>query len=463
MPVADQDRFKLGAAAPIAPAPSRALGRPLSPRQPLLSSRQAASLGLILTVLLFALYGNVGRYIIFNPFINGSAHDVSFSDYFFTRVKYVISFAVLVYGIITPAPRGYSLRAFVSTLPFVLWTMLSTMWSVEVSSTSRGAIQLFGFCAAAAVLVGRVGVVKMARCCIGVIALVCVASAFVAVAFPQIGQHQSTDLLQSTHAGLWRGIMGHKNLLGPYAALGCALLFTSERLLAFPKWLLWISRLSAAACLVFSGNATAIPELVAMLAVYFSFRSRKMLTPSGILVVFTVLILCASSMTMVGGLVAELLGRDPTFSGRTVIWARSIGVWLDNSPFIGSGYAASLLILVPVLTRELFQSATSAHSGYISILLDVGAIGFAAFGFALFTSIANGLKTMASAPTSIREGELYFDAKLAMLITLTGNLVGAIAEPSALELFGVGHLTFAAIIVLGAPTVVRRIGSVRRT
>jgi len=74
----------------------------------------------------------------------------------------------------------------------------------------------------------------------------------------------------------------------------------------------------------------------------------------------------------------ELLGRSPTFSGRTEIWAEVIDAW-QRRPLNGFGFMAvwfdpTLRAGLAVRRREVFE----AHSGYVEVLVGAGLVGAAA-------------------------------------------------------------------------------------
>ena len=71
---------------------------------------------------------------------------------------------------------------------------------------------------------------------------------------------------------------------------------------------------------------------------------------------------------------AEAVGRDPTLTGRTVIWNAVLST--HTNPLIGSGYES--FWLGPRLQEVWAQTGggiTEAHNGYLEIYLNLGIVG----------------------------------------------------------------------------------------
>jgi O-antigen ligase len=207
--------------------------------------------------------------------------------------------------------------------------------------------------------------------------IICViSSAAVAVAFPEIGRHGPWDfsgLLDGD--GKWRGIFLHKNALGGISALAVSLLLFSKPTTYRLVWR--VAQISAVACLLMAGSANALLGALFGIGTRFVLMNGKYKVP----LIFAGIILgLASSVVLpqIPGLVAESLGRDPTFTGRTDIWMAALTLWSD-SPLFGYGFNAAGTIVGPFLKSRLFDSAVDSHNGYIDVLLNTGAVGLIIF------------------------------------------------------------------------------------
>lgn len=89
--------------------------------------------------------------------------------------------------------------------------------------------------------------------------------------------------------------------------------------------------------------------------------------------------------------IAESVGRDPTLTDRTKIWA--LVLTLEESPILGSGYES--FWLGPKLYRiwQEFGHINEAHNGFLEIYLNLGVVGLAL----LITVLAFGYRMICSA------------------------------------------------------------------
>jgi len=72
--------------------------------------------------------------------------------------------------------------------------------------------------------------------------------------------------------------------------------------------------------------------------------------------------------------IAQALGRNPTMTGRTVIWERLLPIAKENLWF-GSGYT---MFWTPRVIHAM-EGLRSAHNGYLEIMLDYGLVGLCLF------------------------------------------------------------------------------------
>ncbi|MGD0445071.1 MAG: O-antigen ligase family protein [Edaphobacter sp.] len=86
----------------------------------------------------------------------------------------------------------------------------------------------------------------------------------------------------------------------------------------------------------------------------------------------------------------QSLGRDATFSGRTVIW--HILIESVRHPWLGAGYETFLmgprLVQLKAIIDKTFQEA---HNGYLEVWLNLGWIGVSLFTFLVITGYQNAV------------------------------------------------------------------------
>ncbi len=92
------------------------------------------------------------------------------------------------------------------------------------------------------------------------------------------------------------------------------------------------------------------------------------------------------------GTVLDALGRDPTLTDRTMIWAECVAL-VDN-PIIGTGFESFWLGPRPQAILARWEGIHQSHNGYVEIYLNLGYIGvFLLFGVIIssFRKIAKDL------------------------------------------------------------------------
>ena len=272
------------------------------------------------------------------------------------------------------------LRRFVFALQWtavlVVLATCSAFWSQDAITTARRSIPfalatLFGLYFAS-----RFSVQKQLSILTVTMVLVAAASIVLAVFFPSIGLEASTG-----HFGNWQGVFTQKN------ACGRAMVFATATVLSNGRM-----NLPRGACiflflfvLIMSGSRGAWLIQGALFACYGAVRVIERFTPSSRKILLGVVVLALISMVALAWLylplIAALLGRDASLSGRTAIWQQ---VWaaIEKHPFLGYGFAAfwqgmkgeSYNVIV-ALRFVIFH----AHNGFLEIWLELGAAGLLLF------------------------------------------------------------------------------------
>jgi exopolysaccharide production protein ExoQ len=211
--------------------------------------------------------------------------------------------------------------------------------------------------------------------------------------YPQIGKHYSVW----TGAPEYVGVATSKNTLGVLCLLSGIFFFwdtvtrwserkewRTRRILlvnfAFIAMTLWL--------LDMSNSATSYICFIIGCLVIFVAHSRwgkrhpaflKLLIPA----CFFAYLILAFGFDLNRNLANEV-GRDPSFTGRTVIWQAVLST--NTNPLIGTGYGS--FWLGPRLERvwQLAGYVNEAHNGYLEIYLNLGIIGLFFLGGLLISS-----------------------------------------------------------------------------
>lgn len=260
--------------------------------------------------------------------------------------------------------------------------ILSVTWSDYPLDSLRGfmvfALQIvvgFACCAGAAdsVAINRLKLVA--------IGLVAINLAFCLV-FPDLGT--GSVGYARVYEGAWHGMFFHKNGLGECVALCVTLILAGAirdgrvRL----TFAVTTSLVAAVALVALSKSATGVATCALALAVFVVqfgvMRPAPVAARVAIVgLIATVAIFAVAFADMIGELVASVLGRDPTFTGRTFLWDFALKMG-DLRPMLGYGFFGFWQSHVGPngdLTSIGLWAVGEAHNGFVESYLFGGLVG----------------------------------------------------------------------------------------
>ena len=404
----------------------------------------------LLFVVMLLTYPSLGRDVFFNHVDHPERFDVYGAVAAYLRP--LVAAAPLLYITAQHRLQAVGQAAPRVLLPFLLWAAASSLWSVTWKQTIQDSLQLVLLCLSTAVVVQRVGVVSVARTMLGLIAMVVVASALMALLVPSIGVHGSANALQAAHAGRWRGIFSHKNGLGPWAAYGAVLLVAHRDLLSIRPVALWAAVVSAVACLIFSGSSSSLAIVPVLVSAGWLVPLRRRLSGAGfVLAVAGVAVLAGGFGYLLAEPVLRLLGRDPTLTGRTELWSLA-GRQIGEHPANGAGYMTFGGPDYLDAVMRLYGQTLSAENVYLQMLLELGLVGAVLGVGAVTAAVVAGLRR-GSAATGDEEQAWRMLTTLAVTTLALG-----VTNADALTPVGpFGSLDLIAVTALLTPALTRRL------
>ncbi|MGZ9113536.1 MAG: O-antigen ligase family protein, partial [Brevundimonas sp.] len=280
----------------------------------------------------------------------------------------------------------------------------SKYWSIDYEVTSRRVIAL----AISGVFALYLGAVfrgpHLPRLLMHAALLMSVGSLVMVFAFPSIGVHQYDN------AGLWRGLWYEKNQMGAVMVIGAT---ASAACLASPdpRRLLPAIALALASLLVLATQSkTSLLCLIVGVCLVGGFWSLKRGGAAFSVVAIWIAVVVAGlgvwTWETYSVAVLEVLGKDPSLTGRTEIWDSLMRKVADR-PWTGYGYGAfwgRVGESVPAdwVRKETGWTVPSAHNGWIDLLVQLGWPGAVLVGVLMATTaLIAVLRSMAS---GVREG-----------------------------------------------------------
>jgi len=182
-------------------------------------------------------------------------------------------------------------------------------------------------------------------------------------------------------------------------------------LLAMVVWVLWrANSATSISCFVMGGIFIVAASL-------FAWGRRpiimKALAFALVLIAFSAVFLDPAS-----GLL-ESLGRNPTLTGRTDIWAHVIP--LNKNPLLGAGYESFWLgERLQKLWSEYWWHPNEAHNGYLEVFLNLGWIGVILLGLLIVAGYRNVFAAFRSDPATGSVKVAYFVAAIAYSFSEAG-------------------------------------------
>ena len=192
------------------------------------------------------------------------------------------------------------------------------------------------------------------------------------------------------------------------------------------KWTKWPTLLATAVMLVGSQSITGLTSAMVAVAAMTWLRANRKADDRvmSIAVVVTTVIAVAGAFGARAGLpiFLEATGKDPTFSGRTDIWAAVWGAIADR-PVLGYGRGGLFFEPANDISIELWRQigfrAPHGHNGVLDLTSQIGVVGLVLFGALFFSTFFAALR-------SYRRDELFGTFVLVFLATLT---VASLSEP----------------------------------
>jgi exopolysaccharide production protein ExoQ len=271
--------------------------------------------------------------------------------------------------------------------------LASTLWSLNPSATVQVSFRVAATLLLGVAIVGYMPGLQSIKFITRTMVLGCVLSIIWVFAYPETSVHQSTDPLQSVHAGLWRGIFSHKQGLGLFSGFVLGLLFV-YRTRVFPAVLLIPAAAAGAACLLGSASATGLilPFLITSLFAVGGWISSA---SPGSRKNYLIISAGVSGILLVGFhfgafdfVITNVLGKSTDLTGRADFWPITIDHFNNSGrSILGGGIGANFASVL---------SEWSIDNGYLDMLIYFGYLGTGLLFYVFGCIFARSLKALQS-------------------------------------------------------------------
>lgn len=285
--------------------------------------------------------------------------------------------------------------AWLALMACVILAFASKYWSIDPAVTQRRVIAL-ALTGAFAVYLGAAfrgpHLPRLLAWCTLAMALGSLVAVF---AFPAIGVHQTDN------AGLWRGLWYEKNQMGLVMVIGAvsaAAWLASNADVGDARWKVPAATLVLAVILALATQSKT--SLLCLLAGVGVVGALWAMRRGG--AVLTVVLLWLGVVVTAGlafvwifdsEMILVALGKDPSLTGRTDIWAALMKMVADR-PWTGFGYGAFWTLdstPADIIQMQTGWLVPSAHNGWIDLLVQVGWPGAVLVGILIVSALLFGL------------------------------------------------------------------------
>ncbi|MEM9276328.1 MAG: O-antigen ligase [Cyanobacteria bacterium P01_F01_bin.143] len=307
---------------------------------------------------------------------------------------------------------------------FVIFVLISCLWSIAPDKTFRFGVYGVGSTIVGLYLGTRYSLKEQLKILGWTFATIVILSIIFAVALPKYG-----FMLSGIYPDALRGIYTHKNQFGITIVLASVIFFLRAIDQKEGSWIFWLLLMTSMALTVMCKSTTSLANMLLMLFLclaYRVFRWRYEILVSTVLAVLISGIAAALFFFNFIGTDAffEAIGKDPTLSSRTDIWAQ---VWeaIQLKPWIGYGSASfwdglegpSKYVELTVRAKVAY-----AHNGFLDILLGIGFIGLSLFLISYVSTVIKSLVLLRKTNTIETFWPLLFLTYLIMTNVSEGTL-----------------------------------------
>lgn len=277
--------------------------------------------------------------------------------------------------------------------PLTVIILLSFIWSdfpLETLKSNREVLQMTSF---ALYFATRFSLKEQVQLIARTFFIGALLSILLAVVYPVAAIHGAD------HPGAWRGIYDYKNTFGSMMIIGslaCILMRVEKSRDILYKW---AGVLIMLLMILLSTSKTSLVVYSLLRLIVFFYQRFRWQGKVTVIVLDLAILLLGCVGTLVIGFWVEILsglGRDPTLTGRTLLWS---GIFnkLQDRFWLGFGRGAFWLPQGRN-AKEVGEAlgygfvAPHAHNGFIDIALDVGFIGLSLFLIIYLVAFVRALK-----------------------------------------------------------------------
>jgi len=269
-------------------------------------------------------------------------------------------------------------------------SLFSVLWSDAPKTTAVRNVALIGSTAFGVYLATRYSLKEQLQ----LLALTFGIANVMSILF--IGGLPKYGIMSGLHAGKWRGIYTHKNVLGKLMILSGVIFLLTAMNERKHKLLLWGGFALSILLLVMTKSSSAQIDFVTIILIYFILRTLRL---NSLLLFPTVFIIATAGefsyvwLNENADTLLASMGKDSNLTGRGPLWeAVKVKIW--QRPWLGygfSGFWGGWENECADVWRVTGWTPPNAHNGLLDIWIDLGLVGLSTFLVGFVVNLWQGL------------------------------------------------------------------------
>jgi exopolysaccharide production protein ExoQ len=269
-------------------------------------------------------------------------------------------------------------------------SILSFSWSALPSTTLNRIVAMCGTMVFSIYFSSRYTIKEQIELLCWALGFNTITSLATALILPQYG------ISGGVHAGLWRGVFNHKNSLGKAMSFSaiCFLIMALRK--EKNRWPFWYLFALSVFLLLMSKATSSLAILIILMVSLFILQifrwQYSQIIPAFVGIAFSIVVLY-SVVSSNAELIANIVGKDLTFTGRTELWDLVLDK-IKERPWFGYGFGAFWQGLngpSAYIWNTISFAAPNSHNGYLDLLLELGIAGFVLYILQFITCFINAI------------------------------------------------------------------------
>ncbi|MBW4560913.1 MAG: O-antigen ligase family protein [Mojavia pulchra JT2-VF2] len=278
--------------------------------------------------------------------------------------------------------------------------LTSILWSARPEATIVRSLGITGTTLFGLYLATRYSLKEQIGLLGWMFAIVLLLSFLFAVGLPKYG------IMGGIHAGAWRGIYNHKNVLGKMMVISTTIFILNSISATKNRLILYLGLSLSIILILLSRSSSAMINSIMIIALFLishTWRWRyEVLVPTFI----TIITLISSIYIWLidnSEAIFAAVGKDATLTGRTDLWNL---VWdmIWKRPWLGYGYGAFWFGGESSVSSELWNAAgwipPNSHNGLLDLWLNVGLFGVIIFALSFCKTLTKAFIWLRYSKTS---------------------------------------------------------------